>query len=80
VSTHVGWEEGDPIVGLLITFVILKVTWDAWRTVHARQEAGPSWAGRRVPHRLGHLPCLWLYIVAPAVGPMHGASGAGRLT
>ena len=28
-----GWEEGDPIVGLLITLVILKVTWDAWRTV-----------------------------------------------
>lgn len=31
-----GWDEGDPIVGLLITLVILKVTWDAWRTVHAR--------------------------------------------
>ena len=31
-----GLEEGDPIVGLLITLVILKVTWDAWRTVHAR--------------------------------------------
>ena len=31
-----GLEEGDPIVGLLITFVILKVTWDAWRTVRAR--------------------------------------------
>ena len=31
-----GWEEGDPIVGLLITLVILKVTWDAWHTVRAR--------------------------------------------
>ena len=31
-----GWEAGDPIVGLLITLVILKVTWDAWRTVRAR--------------------------------------------
>jgi cation diffusion facilitator family transporter len=31
-----GWEEGDPIVGLLITLVILKVTWDAWGTVRAR--------------------------------------------
>ncbi len=30
-----GWEEGDPIVGLLITLVILKVTWDAWKTVRA---------------------------------------------
>ena len=31
-----GWEEGDPIVGLLITLVILKVTWDAWHTIRAR--------------------------------------------
>lgn len=31
-----GWEEGDPVVGLLITFVILKVSWDAWHTVRAR--------------------------------------------
>lgn len=30
-----GWEEGDPIVGLLITLVTLKVTWDARRTIHA---------------------------------------------
>jgi cation diffusion facilitator family transporter len=28
-----GWEEGDPIVGLLITLVILKITWDAWHTI-----------------------------------------------
>jgi cation diffusion facilitator family transporter len=28
-----GWEMGDPIVGLLITLVILKVTWDSWRTI-----------------------------------------------
>jgi cation diffusion facilitator family transporter len=28
-----GWEVGDPIVGLLITLVILKVTWDSWRTI-----------------------------------------------
>ena len=31
-----GWDEGDPVVGLLITLVILKVTWDAWHTVRAR--------------------------------------------
>ena len=36
VLVGLGWEEGDPIVGLLITVVILKVTWDAWRTVRAR--------------------------------------------
>ena len=28
---------GDPIVGLLITLVILKITWDSWRIVrHSR--------------------------------------------
>jgi cation diffusion facilitator family transporter len=28
-----GWETGDPIVGLAITHVILKVTWDSWQTI-----------------------------------------------
>lgn len=28
-----GWQTGDPIVGLLITLVILKVTWDSWCTI-----------------------------------------------
>jgi cation diffusion facilitator family transporter len=28
-----GWETGDPIVGLAITLVILKVTLDSWQTV-----------------------------------------------
>jgi len=28
-----GIRIGDPIIGLLITLVILKITWDSWRTV-----------------------------------------------
>jgi hypothetical protein len=28
-----GARIGDPIVGLAITFVIVKITWDSWRTV-----------------------------------------------
>ena len=28
-----GFELADPIVGLVITLVILKITWDSWRTV-----------------------------------------------
>src|SRR3954451_17388278 len=28
-----GFGRGDPIIGLVITLVILKVTWDSWRTV-----------------------------------------------
>jgi cation diffusion facilitator family transporter len=28
-----GFPIGDPLVGLAITLVILKITWDSWRTV-----------------------------------------------
>lgn len=28
-----GFKVGDPLIGLLITLVILKITWDSWRTV-----------------------------------------------
>jgi divalent metal cation (Fe/Co/Zn/Cd) transporter len=28
-----GFNRGDPLIGLLITLVILKITWDSWRTV-----------------------------------------------
>jgi hypothetical protein len=31
-----GAEIADPLIGLLITMVILKVTWDSWRTVRGR--------------------------------------------
>jgi cation diffusion facilitator family transporter len=30
-----GLEIGDPIVGLLITLVILRITWDSWRIIRA---------------------------------------------
>lgn len=29
----IGWQIADPIIGIVITFVILRVTWDAWRTI-----------------------------------------------
>ena len=28
-----GVEAADPIIGLLITLVILKITWDSWRVI-----------------------------------------------
>ena len=28
-----GARIGDPLIGLAITLVILKITWDSWRTV-----------------------------------------------
>jgi len=33
IVVGLGAEIGDPIIGLLITLVILKITWDSWRTV-----------------------------------------------
>jgi cation diffusion facilitator family transporter len=33
VLVAIGLERADPIVGMAITFVILKITWDSWRTI-----------------------------------------------
>jgi cation diffusion facilitator family transporter len=32
----IGLPIADPIIGLGITFVILRITWQSWQTVHAR--------------------------------------------
>ena len=37
VGVALGAELADPIVGLAITLVILKITWDSWRTVRAAE-------------------------------------------
>jgi divalent metal cation (Fe/Co/Zn/Cd) transporter len=39
IVVALGARIGDPIIGLLITLVILKITWDSWRTV-TRTEPG----------------------------------------
>jgi len=36
-----GVEIADPIIGLVITIVILKITWDSWRTVRATDPGEP---------------------------------------
>lgn len=33
----VGFERADPLIGLAITAVILRVTWQAWQTIRIRQ-------------------------------------------
>jgi len=35
IVVALGAPIGDPIIGLAITLVILKITWDSWRTVRA---------------------------------------------
>ena len=44
-----GWQTGDPIVGLLITLVILKVTSDSWRIIRAGAPR-PRRLGRDLPN------------------------------
>jgi cation diffusion facilitator family transporter len=35
------FDRGDPIIGLVITLVILKITWDSWRTVTTSEPGEP---------------------------------------
>ena len=35
VAVAVGLERADPLIGLAITVVILRITWDSWRTIRA---------------------------------------------
>jgi len=32
-----GLQIADPIMGLIITFVILRITWDSWQTVRSAE-------------------------------------------
>jgi cation diffusion facilitator family transporter len=36
IVVALGLDVADPLIGLAITLVILKITWDSWRTVRAR--------------------------------------------
>jgi divalent metal cation (Fe/Co/Zn/Cd) transporter len=32
-----GLQIADPIIGLIITLVILRITWDSWQTVRSAE-------------------------------------------
>jgi len=32
---RLGFELGDPLIGLAITLIILRITWQSWRTIRA---------------------------------------------
>lgn len=38
VVVALGFQTGDPLIGLAITVVILRVTWQSWRTVSSAHE------------------------------------------
>ena len=46
IVVSLGARIGDPIIGLVITLVILRVTWQSWRTV-SRTDPGESGSARR---------------------------------
>jgi cation diffusion facilitator family transporter len=44
-AVAIGLEVADPLIGLAITLVILRITWDSWRTVRATPQS-PQEMGR----------------------------------
>ena len=40
VAVAAGYERTDPNIGLLITLVILKITWDSWRVISTAEPGG----------------------------------------
>lgn len=39
-SVAVGLQAADPLIGLAITLVILRITWQSWRTISGRHSHG----------------------------------------
>lgn len=37
IVVALAFNRGDPLIGLAITLVILKITWDSWRTVSSTE-------------------------------------------
>ena len=52
IIVALGFPRGDPIIGLVITLVIFKITWDSWRLVSTTDPA--RWSTRPRPSRDGH--------------------------
>ncbi len=41
VLVGLGLPRADPVIGLLITLVILKITWESWRTIRCTDPTQP---------------------------------------
>jgi hypothetical protein len=37
IVVALGFEAGDPIIGLAISVVILRITWQSWQTIRAHR-------------------------------------------
>jgi cation diffusion facilitator family transporter len=49
IAVALGAPIADPIIGLAITLVILKITWDSWRAVRRNGPDAPAEPGRLQP-------------------------------
>ncbi len=52
IVVAVGFELGDPIIGLVITLVILRITWQSFQTI--REDPGLPEEGAEDLHGHGH--------------------------
>lgn len=43
IAVWLGAPVADPVVGLIITGLILKITWDSWNTVRGRRRSSGRW-------------------------------------
>ncbi len=50
----VGFELGDPLIGLFITLVILRITWQSFQTIKADPGLPPDGAGDEGAHAHSH--------------------------
>lgn len=41
IAVAAGFDRADPIIGLLITLVILRITWDSWRVISTTEPGQP---------------------------------------
>ena len=53
-----GMPIADPLIGLAITMVILRITWDSWRVVRAAAEEPVAAARSRAMSRSGEVPAV----------------------
>ncbi len=56
IVVAVGFKLGDPIIGLVITLVILRITWQSFQTIKADPGPADEHAGTDEHHRHQHPP------------------------
>jgi len=56
IVVALGFKLGDPIIGLVITLVILRITWQSFQTIKAEPGPAEESADTDEHHRHQHPP------------------------